>query len=211
MPLTVPCPGCREPLDVDDEHRTWKVRCPRCAAEFVPDDARPPRPADALAPRRPRDDDEYDDRPRRRRRPRLAADDYDDAKRDVYGPSVFLELLGWLGVLASLGLGLLFLVIGMAPQQGRQAQQEDAIVALIFGGCLGVFGTVFNAVIIYGARHLRRLSSRPWAMTAAIVGLVASWFHMAAGVWALVVINRSHVCDAFAYYAEHGGPPHDDD
>ena len=68
MPLSVTCPGCREPLDVDEEYRTWKVRCPRCETEFVPDDRRPARAADRPPPRRVRDDDydDEDDRPRRR-------------------------------------------------------------------------------------------------------------------------------------------------
>ncbi|QDU20259.1 hypothetical protein [Urbifossiella limnaea] len=208
MPLTVPCPGCREPLDVDDEHRTWKVRCPRCAAEFVPDE---PRPADAFAPRRPPDDD-FDDRPRRRRRPRSAADDYDDAKRDVHGPSVFLELLGWLGILASVGIAFLFAAIGMAPPPGKPNQPpEAAVFALGFAGCIGVLGVGVHIPIIIGARHLRRLSSRPWAMAAAVLAvLVSSIFHLAAGIWAIIVINRLHVKNAFDDYAETGGPPHND-
>ena len=32
-----PCPSCAQPLEADPAHRDWTVRCPHCAAEFVPE------------------------------------------------------------------------------------------------------------------------------------------------------------------------------
>jgi len=211
MPLSVPCPGCREPLDVDDEYRAWKVRCPRCGIEFVPDEPRPANPAPRRRPRDEGDDFEFDDRPRRRRRSRFDHDDY--AAAEAYGPGVFLEVVGWLGTLGSLAIAFLFLTVGLAAQPGQQNQRpEDVIAAFLLCGCVGVLGIGMHVPMIIGGRHLRRLSNRTWVMTAAILAVLTTGIlQMPAGIWALVVMNRPHVRDAFDYHARYGGPPDDDD
>ncbi|HYH63993.1 MAG TPA: hypothetical protein VD866_04775 [Urbifossiella sp.] len=212
MPLSVPCPGCREPLDVDDEYRAWKVRCPRCGTEFVPEE-----PPQADSPhRRPHDhgdDVGFDDRPRRRRRSRYDREDHTAAAEDVYGPGVYMEVVGWLGTLGSLLLAFLFLLVGLEPQPGQQnPRPEDVIAAFLLCGCFGVLGVGVHVVMIVGGRHLRRMSSRSWAMTAAVLALLTiGVLQMPAGIWALAVMNRPYVRDAFDDHARDGGPPDDDD
>src|SRR5205814_6248981 len=66
MSLSVACPECGTPLEVDDEYRSWKVRCPRCRHEFLAESA---APAAELQRPSETDDDEVD-RPRRRRKRR---------------------------------------------------------------------------------------------------------------------------------------------
>jgi rubredoxin len=213
MPLPITCPGCREPLDVDEEYRTWKVRCPRCEYEFVPDGGprRPPRSGGD-------EDDDYDDRPRRRRRrPRFGRQDFDDALTEVYSPGLCTELLGWLGVLATLGGMAAFVAIAAAANQPRQQQQnEDAVVMAVLAGCVAVFGLPYSIAMTIAGRHLRRLTSRGWATAGAALGIggfvlfgVFGLFHLGVGIWALVVINRPQVKAAFDYNAR--GPDGDDD
>jgi hypothetical protein len=217
MPLSVTCPGCRELLDVDEEYRTWKVRCPRCETEFVPDDRRPARTADRPPPRRVRDgDDDYDDRPRRRRRRRFTRDDYDQALAEVYGPGLCLEILGWLGVLATLGGVAMMVAVGAAANRPGGARNDDAVVFIVFGVCFGVLGLPYSLAMTAGGRHLRGLTSRGWATTAASLGIggfvlfgVFGVFHLAGGIWALVASNKLPVKEAFDYLARHGRPPDD--
>ncbi len=215
MALSVPCPGCREPLDVDDEYRAWKVRCPRCGTEFVPDGARP----DERPSRRPRDAEdefEFDARPRRRRRRRYDRDDFDDARADVYAPAVCLEALGWLGMLGSVCCaGFMALAGAMANQPGGP-KNDDGPLLIVIGIVMGVMGLPFSLVLTIGGRALRRLTSRGWAMTAAAAGIggfvLFGLFgvpHLGAGIWALVVLNKPHVREAFDYQAGSDGA--DDD
>jgi hypothetical protein len=221
MPLSITCPGCRDSLDVDEEYRTWRVRCPRCRTEFVPDESRPARP-DALAvPRRDRDDEDdedEDDRPRRRRR-RFTRAVYDRAAAEANGPAVCLEALGWLGVLATLGLVAIFVAAGAAANAPGAPKNDDAAVAIVFGVCFGVFGLPYSLALTVAGRHLRRLTSKGWATAGACMGMAGfvlfglfGVFHLGAGVWAIVVVNRPHVKAALDYHARYGGPPdHDDD
>jgi len=218
MPLSVSCPGCREPLDVEEEYRAWRVRCPRCATEFVPDDPRPARPADALAPpRRGRDDgDDYDDRPRRRRR-RYDRDDYDDALVDVFAPAVCLETLGWLGLVGSVSCAGFLALAGAMENQPGAAPNNDGPIFIVVGIIMGVLGLPYSLALTIAGRHLRRLTSRTWATTGAVLALAGfvlfglfGVLHLAAGIWALVTTNRPHVQDAFDYHARYGRPPRDD-
>lgn len=221
MPLSVPCPGCREPLDVDDEYRAWKVRCPRCGTEFVPDEPRPSRSADRPAGRRVRDDDdddfEFDVRPRRRRRRRrFDRDDFDDALADVYAPAVCLEALGWLGMLGSVCCAGFVAFAGAMANQPGGPKNDDGAFMIIFGILLGVLGLPVSLVLTIGGRALRRLTSRGWAMTAAISAIGAFVLfgllglpHLGAGIWAMVVMNKPHVREAFDYQAGDDGS--DDD
>lgn len=219
MPLSTHCPGCREPLDVDDEYRTWKVRCPRCGAEFVPDDEAAPPPVAANARRvrdRDDDDDEYDDRPRRRRR--FTRDVYDAAQEEAYAPGMCVELLGWLGLLGSVGLVAACFGLGaVANKPGAPRNNEEAVMMMVIGIGIGVTGVPYSLAMTIGGRHLRRLTSQGWATAGAVLGLggfvlfgLFGLFHLGAGIWAIVVVNRGHVKAAFAYRAKHGGPPDDD-
>ncbi|MBN9522104.1 hypothetical protein J0H58_26900 [bacterium] len=221
MPLSITCPGCREPLDVDEEYRTWKVRCPRCDAEFVPDDRRPDLPPPAPRPRRDRyedeDDDDYD-RPRRRRRRRFSRADHDEAVADVYGPAIGLEILGWLGVLATLGLVAAVVAGGAAANRPGAPRNNDAEVFIFLGVCMGVFGLPYSLAMTAAGRHLRRLTSRGWATAGACLGIAGfvlfglfGVFHLAVGIWVLVAINRPHVKAALDYQSRYGAPPDDYD
>jgi len=208
MPQSVGCPECGTTLEVDDEYRTWKVRCPQCRHEFYPADegGRP-----------------TEDEPRPRRRRRREYDDEDDDPRaaaaDVAAPALWLELTGWGSLLLLLVMCGILIVAGVVGGNQKPPPGQDPPELFIFlGTCLGVIGLPYFGVIIYGARKLRNLSGRGWAMAGAILAVASlALFGLCGlpiigpGIWALVVMNRPHVQAAFRRNARRGSPRYDED
>ena len=208
---TVRCPSCERALEVEDAYRDWTVRCPHCDGEFVPD-------AVGTSDRRPRRREEPDDRPRDEdysRDDRDGPDSRDDrreaaraeALQIVAAPALWLEIVGWLGALFALGLCALFLVLAIEfNNANRNAGDEVVFVILAFS--FGVFGVPYSVAMAVGARKMRDLSSRGWAMTAGILGVAAfSLFGVCGlvqagfGAWALVSLENPAVRTAFGLRA----------
>lgn len=216
MPLTVNCPACREPLEVDDEYRAWKVRCPRCGHEFYPD------PADAPALAAVPDDAE----PRRRRRREF--DDDDDPRRaaaEVSAPATALKALAWLGLVVSVfAVGIWVLIAVMVandPQVPRNMgkTEEELYTEAAFYIVQGVIAFGVSIVMLVGAMKMSGLQSHSWATTAAVCGMIpcispCCLLGMPFGIWALSVLNRPHVRAAFRRAARgrlpHSPADHDD-
>jgi hypothetical protein len=220
MPFATRCPECREPLDVDDEYRTWRVRCPRCRHEFVPDDPAGP------APRRP---PPADDDPAPRRGPRPRPDRLPDgvaveyARRAVAGPAGWLRACGVLGMLTGVAVGVGTFALGAwaadNPAQAKKdlnAQDEDEVAGLVtFLGAAAAGCVIAGGVIAYGAVQMGRLGSYRWAVASAVTatgsvavcGLVVccapAWVPV--GIWGLVALNRPEVRDGFAAAARDRG------
>ncbi len=212
MPLSIHCPACREPLDVEDQYRTWKVRCPSCGHEFTPD-------PETAALEEAYDEEPASPGPRRRRRRRRMDDDeiVARARAAVAGPASWLRVIG--------GLGVFFGLIGVAgtialavwvfnnPQnlQGNAngANQAEMIVNLVLLGVASTFCVVFGGFLMFGALKMGRLESRGWAMAASILpltsvvlcGICGIVMVMPFGIWALVVLARPDVQEGFAIVA----------
>jgi hypothetical protein len=201
MPFSVDCPACGEPLDVDEDYRHWKVRCPHCRHEFFPDGRRTGPVEDEEEP------------PRRRRRRREYDDDDDDrpesyARRDVSGPALALKVLGWLGLVLSI-LGVLIwifilVVIVNDPQAQKNmgAPRDDLINQAALYIPQGISGAILSVLVLIGAGKMARLESRGWATTAAVAGMIPFFspcccLGLPFGIWALTVLNRPHVRAAF--------------
>ena len=212
MPESVSCPECGTTLEVDDEYRTWKVRCPHCRHEFYPPDAGG----------RPGEDDE----PRPRRRRRRDYDDEDDdpraAARDVSGPATALKFVGWFGLVVSpIGLAiwvfLLVLVANAPPGQKNGGQQKEEVIAqAVFYIPQMVLAFVVSLVIVIGAGKMSRLESHGWAVAAAVVSMIpcvspCCLLGLPFGIWAIAVLNRPHVQAAFRRTARRGSSRYDDD
>jgi hypothetical protein len=199
MAFAVNCPECGTALEVEEAHREWTVRCPNCRHEFRPSEA-----TFALAPTEDRD--EHDPPPRKRRRSRRREVDVEAAERDVATPALVLEVIGWVSLLLVGGLSAFLVIAGVAQQGQPQQPNQDPPEMLIFlGTCLGVFSAPYFAVIGFGARKMRNLSSHGWGMAAAIMAIAAIVLFglcglpiIAPGIWALVVLLREDVKAAFA-------------
>jgi hypothetical protein len=184
---TVNCPACEEALELDDTYRDWTVRCPHCGREFVPSEVgrRPP----------PRDEPDEDD-----------GGDYvygyeESDRREalalVSAPAICMEVVGWSGVVIAGALCALLVVGALSDRNGGEA-------LLLMSGCLGVLVIPYSLAMAVGGYHMRNLSSRGWAMAAAILGVasftlisVCGVLHTAVGVWALVTLDKPVVRRAF--------------
>jgi hypothetical protein len=199
MTFTTNCPSCGETLDVDDDYRGWTVRCPSCRHEFVAETDEPPRP-------RRRSRSGYGGR-----RSRYDEPDVEAARTKVSAPATFLEVVGWGSVALCVLIGLILILAGMEaqgrPQRQRQpGNNDDPVFFFVMATCLGGFGIPYSIIMAIGARKMRNLSSRGWAMTAAVLGVAAivifglfGVFHIAAGVWALVALSDPNVTRSFGY------------
>ncbi len=182
MPM-VRCPGCNEELELDNAYRDWRVRCPQCGREFVPGESEPPPPEAEEA----EVDEEF-------------VYGYQGAAREealalVRGPGLALEVTGWL-TFALFGVGYLIVVIG------AMSGGNDVEGLLCVGCCSGIFVLPYALGIALGGRHLRRLTSRNWAMAGAVLGLMGflsclGVIHGVLGIWALLVIDKPVVRRAF--------------
>jgi hypothetical protein len=152
------------------------VRCPRCGRGFVAGDAG----------RRAAEGEEEEE---------LGAEyvhGYQVGAREealARGPGLALELCGWI----TLGLfGLAYLFVAAAATADGNA---DAGGLLCFGCRAGVFVLPYSLAVALGGRHMRRLSSRGWAMAA--IPICFGVIHGALGVWALVTLEKPLVRRAF--------------
>lgn len=205
---TVTCPACGRALEVEAAYRDWTVRCPHCDGEFVPDEApaasAPPR-AEARPRRRPRDDDDDDDDDEDDENPDRAAA-REEARHVVSAPAAWLEVCGWFSALASLGVTAVCLVMAAEVANNPQANQNDEPAAMLvfIGCCAGVLGVPYGVAMAVGARNMRNLSNRGWAMTGAILGVasfsvfgVFGLFQTGFGAWALIALDKPVVREAF--------------
>lgn len=185
---TVYCPHCEEELELDDAYRDWTVRCPHCEREFVPGDRGRGRAG------REGEDEEFDDG---------YVYGYQGAAREealalVSGPGLALELCGW-ATFALAAVGCLILVFAAMDDPNGDAE------GMLCCGCgAGVFLVPYSLVMALGGRHLRKLTSRGWALTAAIMAVALiplsgclGVVHGALGVWALVAMEKPVVRRAF--------------
>ncbi|QJW95991.1 hypothetical protein [Frigoriglobus tundricola] len=191
---TAECPACDRAVEVEDAYREWTVRCPHCDAEFVPNDV-----ARAAAARRRREEEKYEDEmygvPSAVRK---------EALQLVAGPALWLEICGWMSVLIATGIGALCIGLAVEIANNPQVNANDEPAALFaFLGCFSVvLGVPYGVAMAIGARKMRALSSRGWAMAAAILG-VASFSMFGCwglvptgiGIWALVVLNKPAVSE----------------
>lgn len=218
MSLSVHCPECHTPLEVDEEHRDWKVRCPQCRHEFRPlDAASAPGVFEVVA-----DGEE----PAPRRRPRRRRRDEDDgdprnAVQDVSAPATALKVLGWMGLgLSALGVLLWVFILTWAandPQAKKNMGKDDEI--FVEGAVYitqGVVAGIVSIFILIGAGKMSRLENRSWAMTAAVLGSIpcispCCLLGLPFGIWAIAVLNRPSVQAAFRRRARQSNPDDHED
>ena len=206
MSLSVHCPECHTPLEVDEEHRDWKVRCPQCRHEFRPlDAASAPGVFEVVA-----DGEE----PAPRRRPRRRRRDEDDGdpeagEREIARPASALELTAWISLLLILAVSVVLVVAGIAqgnqPPPPQQQPKEDPPELFIFMGvCLGIFSVPYFMAIAFGARKARNLTSQSWGIAAGVMSVAAivlvgicGLIILIPGIWLIVALNNDDVKAAF--------------
>lgn len=177
----ITCPRCRGQLQLDPQFAGWQVRCPQCGNEFT---AGPPAPGHA--PPWPA--------------PRPSVDVVAAGLDAVRAPAVALLVTALAHMaLAVLG-GVALVLIGL----DEMPRDEDAVVAVVIGTCLAVFGVPYFGLMAYGAVRMKRLDSHGWAMTSAIMAVAAfqvagfcAVLAMGIGVWALIALSNHDVKAGF--------------
>ncbi len=172
------CPECQQPLQVRDEMRGKKIRCPKCKAvtmapaaeeaivvEAVDDEAfseEPPRrrPRDDEPPRRRRDSDDDSRRRRHRDDDRLDLDDVGAGKRSMPS-SVVLAV-----VALSVILGLEVLLGVMALALTRPAPEQMGPIAARTGLIV-----VIGGLILWGLIAGHRLAWQ-WGRVLGMIGAI---------------------------------------
>jgi hypothetical protein len=186
---TFPCPSCAQPLEAENTYRDWTVRCPHCAAEFVPEEV-------ARTAFEPRD-------------PGAEERDLAAARGYVFGPGVSLELCGWLfGFVAELGaLARVLSALIQLNNPNFRNPGDAPELELTLGVMFGFLAIPFALVLIIGGRKMRDLSNRTWALGASLCAVgsfvflyvmcVCAFLPMLFGVWGLVALANPLVRRAF--------------
>lgn len=223
MPEQIRCPSCEAALRVPETLMGKNVKCPKCQTTFVAEmeelsepqgitnepvpsgkRRRPPPPEEQEEEELPPDEefDEEEERPRRRRRRRR----YSEAKDLISGPATALLVVGIIDIaLGLLGIVLRMLGIGflaMGGPQGRRGGADPGVMAGLVSGILfGVAAIILGSLITLGASKMKNLNSYGLAMTACILAMIpcinCCILGLPFGIWALVVLNKPEVKDAF--------------
>ncbi len=205
MSLSVHCPECHTPLEVDEEHRDWKVRCPQCRHEFRSLDAASARDAFEIVA------DGEEPVPRQRRRRRRHDDDSGDpetGEREIVRPASALELTAWITLLLILAVSVILVIAGIVqgnqPPPQQQPKEDPPELFIFMGVCLGIFSVPYFIAIAYGARKARNLTSQSWGVAAGVMSVAAIVLVgicglpiIIPGIWLIVAMNNDDVKAAF--------------
>ncbi|MBO0696821.1 MAG: hypothetical protein J2P46_00365 [Zavarzinella sp.] len=137
-------------------------------------------------------------------------DDYDDEfgyadpRRKVHGPGVALMVVGWVGVLVSLGIAVVGAVLFFAAAR-RPPRDLSLGAVMVVAGFASAAACVVTAVAGTRMRHCRNWGL---ALTAAILAIcsflllgLCSVLTMPFGIWALVVLVQPDVKREFEQVA----------
>jgi len=209
----VRCPKCQttflaeleepaEPERIVREPSPAARRRPRPPEDFEEEDELPPEDELEELPEEP--EEEYEERPRRRRRGgrRRAA-----AEAAVAGPAISLIVIGSLDIfLVILDMILSLAGFNFVPASARGpggpggnfAFQSNPVIVLP----THLLGIGLDILILMGGIKMKQLQNHGLAMAASILAILpcgnpCCCIGLPIGIWALVVLNRPEVKDAF--------------
>jgi hypothetical protein len=89
----------------------------------------------------------------------------------------------------------------MPPGMERMTTMVTGVTGAI-GIVTAILGVIMSVLVLYGALRMKKLSGYNWAMTAAILALIpcigpCCLAGIPIGIWALVVLSKPEVKDAF--------------
>ncbi|HWH68011.1 MAG TPA: DUF4339 domain-containing protein [Candidatus Sulfotelmatobacter sp.] len=125
------------------------------------------------------------------------------AEAEVNGPATGLIITAILGFVLQV-ISLIFSLVGTSLLGSRQ-MPNDAWVHM-FSGTIGVasnlVGILVSGLILFGGIKMRKLESYGLAMTASIIAMIpcispCCLVGLPIGIWAIVVLNKPEVKNAF--------------
>jgi hypothetical protein len=187
-----PPPPRRRRPPVEEEERFEEeepVRRRRPAPpEDEEEDEEPPPPEDE-------EEEEKERRPRRRKR---RGRKREAAASAVTGPAIALMVVASITIVLQILNVILALVgVGLFAAQGGQNKEPAFLIGQICGTLLGIG---INGYILSAAIKMKQLNNYSYAKTGAIISLLPCticWLGLPFGIWALVVLNRYEVKEAF--------------
>lgn len=152
-------------------------------------------------------------------------------RRELAGPANGLIWTGWVGFLVLIVGGFLVAVTGYLDLNNPYGSGSRAVLLMILGAVAGTLGSMYFVIIASGGGAMKRVRNRGQAMTTAVMGLCtlltctlpipfASFGTRASlcvmvplglllalpaagfGLWALIVLSRPEVAEAFARRAK---------
>jgi predicted Zn finger-like uncharacterized protein len=223
MPEQIACPSCGATLRVPETLLGKNVKCPKCqnvfrAAAQAPAEPEEPeeRVAHEPAPARPSSrrrepppedyeeeegppphEDEEEERPRRRRRGSAAA------ASAVAAPAISLIALACLDyVLIIVGLVMGLAGVQPFPTQGGQGPAAAGGTNIVGQILSTIVGLCCATIILLGAMKMKKLEGFGYAMASSILAMLpcgnCCCFGLPLGIWAIVVLNKPEVKDAFS-------------
>lgn len=119
------------------------------------------------------------------------------AKSQVRGPAISLIIVASIGLLLGF-FGLAFDVLVLAGGFGQFVDPEGTPVRLIWGIML----LATSAIVLFGAIKMLKLESFGLAKTSAIIAVIPCIgpciiFSIPFGIWALIVLGKPEVKNAF--------------
>ena len=176
------------------------------------------------APRRRHDDDRDRESFPRRRHYEDERDDYDeqfgygDVRHKVRGPGVALMVVGWIGVVVSIGTIVIAVAILVALANDPLPPRGDdrAVLGTVLGIC-GLTSLAACVIVAIGGQRMRECRSWGLSLTAAILAMssllllsLCSLFVVPFGIWALVVLVQPEVKREFERAGRSVAPPRRD-
>jgi predicted Zn finger-like uncharacterized protein len=221
MPIEVACPSCDRLLRVPDDLLGRLVKCPSCGDTFTATQPEPSPPTqinergeivrEGPEPGAIRAEEDTP-APVSLPRPPIHVPDLDDedypyrthrgsARSQVNAPASALQVVGILACALSLLSLALHVVLAVAGLPNDPRPDEERIANMVGGVVGALFGLAWAGLILYGAHKMKTLENYGLAMAASIVAMLpcngCCILGLPFGIWALVVLNRPDVRDAF--------------
>lgn len=127
-----------------------------------------------------------------------------DPREQVQWPATLLVAVGALGIVLQLGL-ILVNILGLGASMGGQRGPGE-IGSFLFSGVIGIvfaaIGLLVGAFIVYGGLQMRNLQGHTLSIVTAVVAMLpcvspCCCLGLPVGIWALVVLLKPEVKDAF--------------
>lgn len=222
------CTACRGEVAVGAEDIGHTVECPLCGEKFRAEEGsrRGSRrdSSDGRSRRSERfddedDDEDYDHRGDYRGRRRFRNEDkgyiLDTARSAVAWPANGLMWTGIVMLALYLLGGIGLMIAGIINLDSpKQVDRNDAIVFLIMGAVLLLFGGAHGFMMALSGHKMRQLRSAGWGYAAGGIGIATialshpcfptTWAAVAFGIWALVAMSKREVKDAIAINTDKG-------
>lgn len=216
MPTIIRCPSCTRSLTLPDDLVGQLVKCPSCEEQFTAQEETGTTPS--LPPPMPMRDEPREEPPPRRDRRQSWGDDEDEyyrrprygsraeASSEVSGPATALQVASGLG-LAGAVLSLFAIIcagagnLGQPGPRGGMRNDPGEMIGLVVNLIMIVISIVCSSISWTGATKMKNLESYGWATAGSIIAMLpvhgCCLLGLPFGIWALVVINKPHVRNAF--------------